>query len=88
MNYQKRNNQQDQETKSKRAFDVSEARKRAKKKVDSFVKRMKFNNMLRTGMSVEQAARRVGIRVPLGRRVKPEEILKKLQIESIQDEKK
>lgn len=47
----------------------------ARKKVGSFVKKLTFNNLVASGYSIEDAARKIGVNVRPGERLKPQDYL-------------
>jgi len=55
------------------------SRLRAKREVGSFVKKMHFENYVRSGMTPTQAAGRVGIRIPPGRELRIQDVLNFLE---------
>ncbi|MFC1600522.1 hypothetical protein ACFL25_00395 [Patescibacteria group bacterium] len=55
------------------------ADKRANQRVKSFMRKIHFENYVRAGMSITDAARRVGVRIPPGRRLKEEDVSKILE---------
>ncbi len=59
------------------------ARERAKQRVKSFVRKMHFENYVRSGMSPTDAAIRVGIKVHPGSVLKTQEILRILEKEKL-----
>lgn len=52
------------------------ARERAKQRVKSFVRKMQFENYVRSGMAPTDAATRVGIKVPPGSVLKTQDVLR------------
>jgi hypothetical protein len=50
-------------------------KKRVKQEVGSFVRKAKFEAALQSGQSPADAARSIGIRLPIGRELKKQEIL-------------
>ncbi len=58
------------------AHSESMHRQQVRSKVTSFVKGLKFSNLVNTGMSPEEAARRIGIDIKFGKILNVNEISK------------
>jgi len=63
----------------KREVEKRTASDRAKYKVTGFVRRRRYEILLKEGIPQIEAARRVGIEIPRHKRLRPDEILKKIQ---------
>ena len=55
-----------------------DSRMKAHNAVKSLVRKFHFNNLVASGMAPVDAARRLGVKLPFGRRIQPADILKKL----------
>lgn len=55
-----------------------ESRMKAHNAVKALVRKFNFNNLVAGGMAPVDAARRLGVKLPFGRRIQPAELLKKL----------
>lgn len=55
------------------------SRERARLEVRAFIKRMEYDNYIKQGLPPEEAARRIGVKVPAGQRLDPIDILRIIQ---------
>lgn len=55
------------------------ARLKARLRVAGFLRRRKYEILVKHGVPPEEAARRLGIKMPYGVRVREEEVLKKVE---------
>ena len=55
------------------------SKEKAKVRVTGFVRRRKYDILRKQGLPPEEAARRLGVKIPYGITLRPDELLKKIE---------
>jgi hypothetical protein len=55
------------------------SKEKAKVRVTGFVRRRKYDILTKQGLAPEEAARRLGVKIPHGITLKPDELLRKIE---------
>lgn len=55
------------------------SKQKAKFRVTGFVRRRKYDILTKQGLPPEEAARRLGVKIPYGITLKPDELLRKIE---------